>query len=65
MEYLTKVAWSLFKNWKGSRFIDVFTKLRVLEQEDFEKVLFLDLDLLVRDWSHYRSLSISISIYIL
>lgn len=49
VEYLTKVAWSLFKNWKGSRFIDVFTKLRVLEQEDFEKVLFLDLDLLVRD----------------
>eukprot|EP00434_Breviolum_minutum_P025287 symbB.v1.2.022341.t1/scaffold1934.1/size95668/7 len=49
VEYLSKVAWSLFKNWHGSRFIDVFTKLRVLEQEDFEKVLFLDLDLLVRD----------------
>eukprot|EP00438_Fugacium_kawagutii_P018030 Skav216299 [mRNA] locus=scaffold494:135540:149103:- [translate_table: standard] len=49
VQYLSKVSWSLFKNWKGSRFIDVFTKLRVLEQEDFEKVLFLDLDLLVRD----------------
>ena len=49
VEYLSKVAWALFKNWQNSRFIDVFTKLRVLEQEDFEKVLFLDLDLLVRD----------------
>ena len=28
------MAWALFKNWKTSRFIDVFTKLRVLEQED-------------------------------
>ncbi|CAK9042448.1 Uncharacterized protein R707 [Durusdinium trenchii] len=49
VEYLSKVAWALFKNWQTSRFIDVFTKLRVLEQEDFDKVLFLDLDLLVRD----------------
>jgi len=48
VEYLSSVANALFHNpWK-SRFIDVFTKLRLLQLESFEKVLFLDLDMLVR-----------------
>ena len=44
----TGVARALFKNFRTSRFLSVFTKLRALEQVDFEKVLFLDLDILVR-----------------
>eukprot|EP00931_Biecheleriopsis_adriatica_P067057 TRINITY_DN41262_c0_g1_i1.p1 TRINITY_DN41262_c0_g1~~TRINITY_DN41262_c0_g1_i1.p1 ORF type:complete len:351 (-),score=78.15 TRINITY_DN41262_c0_g1_i1:193-1245(-) len=40
-----------FHNWRRSRFIDVFTKLRALELDDFEKVLLLDLDILIREGS--------------
>jgi len=46
--YLGGVSSALFHNWRKSRFIDVFTKLRVLQLTAFDKVLFLDLDLLVR-----------------
>ena len=47
--YLHKgVAKALFKKYYYSRFLSVFTKLRALQQMEFEKVLFLDLDILVR-----------------
>jgi len=49
VEYLTEVSGSFFHNWRRSRFLDVFTKLRVLRLIDYEKVLMLDLDLLVRE----------------
>eukprot|EP00933_Yihiella_yeosuensis_P077811 TRINITY_DN8870_c0_g1_i3.p1 TRINITY_DN8870_c0_g1~~TRINITY_DN8870_c0_g1_i3.p1 ORF type:complete len:514 (+),score=99.93 TRINITY_DN8870_c0_g1_i3:299-1840(+) len=48
VDYVRDVASGLFHNWRKSRFIDVFTKLRALELTDFEKVLLLDLDLLIR-----------------
>lgn len=49
VDYIKDVARSLFHNWRSSRFIDVFTKLRALQLDDFDKVLLLDLDILVRD----------------
>lgn len=48
VDYLSSVARALFHNWKRSRFIDVFTKFRALQLEAFDKILFLDLDMLVR-----------------
>lgn len=48
VEYISDVAGNFFHNWRKSRFVDVFTKLRALELVDFEKVLLLDLDMLVR-----------------
>ena len=42
------MARALFKNYWNSRFLSVFTKLRALEQIDYDKVLFLDLDILIR-----------------
>ena len=48
VQYLNNVAHALFHNPWTSRFIDVFTKLRMLELDNFDKVLFLDLDMLVR-----------------
>merc|ERR1711879_1055705 len=48
VEYLSSVARVLFHNYRTSRFVDVFTKLRALELEEFEKVLCLDIDMLVR-----------------
>ena len=48
IDYLSSVARALFHNPHTSRFLDVFTKLRALELEEFEKVLCLDLDMLVR-----------------
>eukprot|EP00439_Symbiodinium_sp_Y106_P056443 s1321_g7.t3 len=49
VDYIYKgVARALFKNYWTSRFHGVFTKLRALEQHEYEKVLFLDLDILVR-----------------
>lgn len=47
VEYIKDVSFAFFHNWK-SRFLDVFTKLRLLQLTDFDKVLFLDLDMLVR-----------------
>jgi len=46
--YLSGVASAFFHNWRKSRFVDVFTKLRALQLTAFDKVLLLDLDLLVR-----------------
>ncbi|CAE8622817.1 unnamed protein product [Polarella glacialis] len=51
VEYIREVTFGLFHNWRKSRFIDVFTKLRALQLVDFEKVLMLDLDLLIRESS--------------
>jgi len=48
VHYLSSVARALFHNARTSRFVDVFTKLRALEMEEFEKVLCLDIDMLVR-----------------
>lgn len=39
----------LYSQRNGGRFDDVFTKLQVLRLEPYEKVLFLDLDIIVRD----------------
>lgn len=46
--YLSSIARNLFHNYWKSRFIDVFTKLRALQLTEFDKVLLLDLDMLVR-----------------
>lgn len=48
VEYISSVCSALFHNWRKSRFVDVFTKLRALQMTDLQKVLLLDLDLLVR-----------------
>lgn len=47
VEYLDGSA-TLFKNFQGSRFQRVFTKLQVLSCTDFDKILMLDLDLNIR-----------------
>jgi len=39
---------AMFYNWDESRFQDVFTKLQALSCTDFDKVLMMDLDMLVR-----------------
>lgn len=52
VQYLTinkHVSTGLYNNPGTTRFGDVFTKLQVLCLEQYEKVLFLDLDILVRD----------------
>ncbi|KAF4692252.1 hypothetical protein FOZ60_013789 [Perkinsus olseni] len=49
VEYIRNVSPRLFLNFKGSRFKDVFTKLRVLELTEYSKVCLLDSDMLVRD----------------
>mmetsp|Transcript_48844 Transcript_48844/g.139831 ORF Transcript_48844/g.139831 Transcript_48844/m.139831 type:complete len:454 (+) Transcript_48844:92-1453(+) len=49
VQYLSNVAGSLFHNWRRSRFTDVFTKLRALQLTSFDRVMLLDLDILVRD----------------
>ncbi|KAF4755618.1 putative serine/threonine protein phosphatase, partial [Perkinsus olseni] len=49
VEYIQNVSTRLFLNFKGSRFKDVFTKLRVLELTEYSKVCLLDSDMLVRD----------------
>eukprot|EP00930_Biecheleria_cincta_P089523 TRINITY_DN78850_c0_g1_i1.p1 TRINITY_DN78850_c0_g1~~TRINITY_DN78850_c0_g1_i1.p1 ORF type:complete len:546 (-),score=97.69 TRINITY_DN78850_c0_g1_i1:29-1666(-) len=49
VDYIKDVSRNLFHNWWNSRFIDVFTKLRALQLDDFDKVLLFDLDILVRD----------------
>ena len=36
--YLSGVSSALFHNWRRSRFVDVFTKLRALELTDYAKV---------------------------
>mmetsp|Transcript_82966 Transcript_82966/g.173713 ORF Transcript_82966/g.173713 Transcript_82966/m.173713 type:complete len:508 (+) Transcript_82966:152-1675(+) len=46
--YISKVAQNFFHNWRKSRFTDVFTKLRGLTLTAFEKVMLLDIDMLVR-----------------
>ena len=48
VEYLGGVSRDFFHNWATSRFIYVFTKIRALQLTEFDKVLLLDLDLLVR-----------------
>ena len=48
VEYLSGVAGCLFHSWRRSRFVDVFTKLRALQLSTFDRVLLLDLDLLIR-----------------
>eukprot|EP00928_Gymnodinium_smaydae_P049890 TRINITY_DN33504_c0_g1_i1.p1 TRINITY_DN33504_c0_g1~~TRINITY_DN33504_c0_g1_i1.p1 ORF type:complete len:530 (+),score=69.06 TRINITY_DN33504_c0_g1_i1:159-1748(+) len=48
VKYLDGVAGGLFHNRYTSRFLDVFTKLRVFELVEYSKVLMLDLDMLVR-----------------
>ncbi|CAD7929547.1 unnamed protein product, partial [Amoebophrya sp. A120] len=52
VDYLTvgkSVAPRLYKNAERTRFKDVFTKLQIFCLDCYEKVLFLDLDTLVRD----------------
>merc|ERR1711865_80671 len=39
---------AMYHDYKGSRFKEVFTKLQALNQLDFDKVLMLDNDLIVR-----------------
>lgn len=48
VEYISNVSTSFFHNWRTSRFIDVFTKLRALQLVSLDKVMLLDLDMLVR-----------------
>ena len=48
IHYLKSVARALFHDPRRSRFLEVFTKLRAMEMEEFEKVLCLDIDMLVR-----------------
>lgn len=48
VEYLSGVSRSYFHNWKTSRFVDVFTKLRALQLTQYRKIMLLDLDLLIR-----------------
>ncbi len=48
VEYVKGVAKALFHNLRYSRFVDVFTKLRALELMSFDRILLLDLDLMVR-----------------
>ena len=48
VEYLSSVSRSLFHNWRTSRFVDVFTKLRALQLTEYQQIMLLDLDLLVR-----------------
>lgn len=48
VEYLSGVSRSYFHNWKTSRFVDVFTKLRALQLTQYKKIMLLDLDLLIR-----------------
>ena len=48
IHYLKSVARALFHDQQRSRFLEVFTKLRAMEMEEFEKVLCLDIDMLVR-----------------
>lgn len=48
VEYIKSVAHALFHSPKTSRFRNIFTKLRALELVEYQKVLCLDIDLLVR-----------------
>ena len=58
------VAANLFDNMAKKRFSNVFTKLRVLQMENVDRVLLLDLDLSVRStedlsyWYHYSTYSL-------
>eukprot|EP00397_Hematodinium_sp_SG-2012_P032204 GEMP01034267.1.p1 GENE.GEMP01034267.1~~GEMP01034267.1.p1 ORF type:complete len:510 (+),score=103.51 GEMP01034267.1:20-1549(+) len=47
VDYLIASKW-LFYDYEGSRFHNVFTKLRVLSLADYSKVLMLDIDMLIR-----------------
>ena len=64
IDYVDKVAANLFDNMAKKRFSNVFTKLRVLQMENVDRVLLLDLDLLVRStedlsyWYHYSTYSL-------
>ena len=48
VHYLTSVAHAFFHDPRKSRFLEVFTKLRAMEMDEYEKVLCLDIDILVR-----------------
>eukprot|EP00392_Amoebophrya_sp_AT5.2_P004508 g4516.t1 len=59
VEYLTvnkNVARSLYNNPSNTRFGEVFTKLQIFVLDCYDKVLFLDLDTLVRDCAEVDNL---------